>query len=180
MERSWWLQTRKNQFKIAHACCDEVIKHKRFLHSLWFFEFANLLNVEHQVAPVHIFHDEVETILIMFNGHKLEPWGSKTSKYTFFTSVWKQECSWVRNGGFSGRARTRFSIIVHSTSSSWTMTSFFKTLIAKISSVPLRSASKTYTKQKVFINEQTAKLYLLKFQQVGCAWIKSATTKITF
>lgn len=46
------------------------------------------------------------------------------------TMVWKHECNWTRNGGLLGRARTRFSIIVHSTSSSWMITSFFKILMA--------------------------------------------------
>jgi len=59
------------------------------------------------------------------------------------TLVWKQECSWVRKLGLLDSARTRFSIIVHSTSSSWTMTSFFKTLTANIWSVPFSSASRT-------------------------------------
>uniref|UniRef100_A0A182UYB0 Uncharacterized protein n=1 Tax=Anopheles merus TaxID=30066 RepID=A0A182UYB0_ANOME len=57
--------------------------------------------------------------------------------------VWKQECSCTRNGGLLDRARTRFSTIVHSTSSSWMMMSFFRILIAYSSSVPLRSASIT-------------------------------------
>jgi hypothetical protein len=44
--------------------------------------------------------------------------------------VWKQEWSPVRNGGFSWRARTLRSLSVHSTSSSWTIRSFFKLLMA--------------------------------------------------
>ena len=59
------------------------------------------------------------------------------------TMVWKQECSWVRKGGFPGRASTRFSTIVHSTSSSWMTTSFFRIFTAYSSSVPFRSESMT-------------------------------------
>jgi len=59
------------------------------------------------------------------------------------TIVWKQECNWTRKGGFSPSARTRFSIMVHSTSSSWMITSFLSILMAYNSSLPLRSASKT-------------------------------------
>lgn len=52
------------------------------------------------------------------------------------TMVWKHECSWTRNGGLLARARTLFSIMVHSTSSSWMMMSFFRILMAYSSSVP--------------------------------------------
>lgn len=61
------------------------------------------------------------------------------------TTVWKHECSCVRKGGFSCWARTLFSTIVHSTSSSWITTSFFKIFIAYSSSVVLISASMTLT-----------------------------------
>lgn len=60
--------------------------------------------------------------------------------------VWKQECNWTRNGGLLDRANTRFSTIVHSTSSSWMMMSFFRILMAYSSSVPLRSANITLPK----------------------------------
>jgi len=59
------------------------------------------------------------------------------------TIVWKQECSWTKKGGLFDSASTRFSTIVHSTSSSWIMISFFKILMAYSSSVPFLSASKT-------------------------------------
>lgn len=62
----------------------------------------------------------------------------------FYTIVWKHECSWVRKGGFPESARTLFSTMVHSTSSSWITTSFFKIFTAYSSSVPLRSASITW------------------------------------
>lgn len=38
------------------------------------------------------------------------------------TIVWKQEWRVTKNGGLSGSASTRFSVIVHSTSSSWMIT----------------------------------------------------------
>ena len=63
------------------------------------------------------------------------------------TIVWKQECSCTRKGGLLDMARTRFSIIVHSTSSSWMITSFFRILMAYNSSVPLRSDSTTWWQQ---------------------------------
>ena len=58
--------------------------------------------------------------------------------------VWKHECSWVRKGGFPDRARTLFSTMVHSTSSSWITTSFFKIFMAYNSSVPFLSANITW------------------------------------
>ena len=63
------------------------------------------------------------------------------------TVVWKHECIWTRNGGFWARARTRFSTIVHSTSSSCIMMSFFNILMAYNSSVPFLSASITFPKE---------------------------------
>jgi len=59
------------------------------------------------------------------------------------TMVWKQEWRATRKGGRPCIARTRFSIIVQSTSSSWIITSFLRILIAYSSSVPFRSASIT-------------------------------------
>lgn len=59
------------------------------------------------------------------------------------TIVWKQECKYTRNGGFLGSASTRFSAMVHSTSSSWTTTSFFKIFTANTSFVILCSARTT-------------------------------------
>lgn len=59
------------------------------------------------------------------------------------TTVWKQECSCVRNGGLSSSARTRFSTMVHSTSSSIKTTSFLRALMAKNSFLPFSSASST-------------------------------------
>ena len=62
------------------------------------------------------------------------------------TMVWKQECRATRKGGFPAMASTRFSIMVHSTSSSWMITSFLRILIAYSSSVPFRSANTTWTR----------------------------------
>lgn len=59
------------------------------------------------------------------------------------TIVWKQEWSWTKNGGLFDRASTRFSTMVHSTSSSCMMMSFFKIFIAYSSSVPFLSANIT-------------------------------------
>lgn len=49
----------------------------------------------------------------------------------------------MRKGGLSLRAKTLFSTIVHSTSSSWITTSFFRIFIAYSSSVDFISASIT-------------------------------------
>ena len=54
----------------------------------------------------------------------------------------------MRKGGFPERARTLFSTMVHSTSSSWITTSFFKILIAYNSSAPFRSASITWGREE--------------------------------
>ena len=62
------------------------------------------------------------------------------------TTVWKQEWRWTRKGGFPESAKTLFSIMVHSTSSSWMMTSFLRILIANNSEVPFRSANMTFPK----------------------------------
>ena len=35
------------------------------------------------------------------------------------TMVWKQECNWTKKGGFCDNARTRFSTMAQSMSSSW-------------------------------------------------------------
>lgn len=64
------------------------------------------------------------------------------------TMLWKVECSCVKNGGFPANANTLFSTMVHSTSSSWITTSFFRIFIAYRSSVPLRSASITYSEEE--------------------------------
>ncbi len=60
------------------------------------------------------------------------------------TTVWKHEWSCVRKGGLSCWARTLFSTMVHSTSSSWITTSFFRIFIAYSSSVAFISASMTF------------------------------------
>jgi hypothetical protein len=39
------------------------MKRKDDLHSDWFLEFAALLDLEHEVSPVHIFHHKVQAIL---------------------------------------------------------------------------------------------------------------------
>lgn len=70
----------------------------------------------------------------------------KSKKLKVRTMVWKQEWSCTRNGGLLLSASTRFSTIVHSTSSSCMMISFLSILIAYNSSVPLRSASITLPK----------------------------------
>lgn len=50
----------------------------------------------------------------------------------FLTSVWKQEWRAVRKGWWAARAKMRRSVIVHSTSSSWRITSFFSTWKTKL------------------------------------------------
>lgn len=57
----------------------------------------------------------------------------------------------MRKGGFPGSASTRFSTIVHSTSSSWITTSFFRILTAYSSSVPFRSESMTWGRQQAVV-----------------------------
>lgn len=69
--------------------------------------------------------------------------------YMSLTIVWKHEWSWTKNGGFCDSASTRFSTIVHSTSSSWMIMSFLRIFMANKSSVPFRSANITYSKNKI-------------------------------
>ena len=45
----------------------------------------------------------------------------------YLSLVWKQEWRLVKKGWFAASARILFSVIVHSTSSSWMITSFFST-----------------------------------------------------
>ena len=66
---------------------------------------------------------------------------------TNLSFVWKHECSDVKNGWFADKARIRFSVIVHSTSSSWIITSFLRTLMAKISFESTFSANMTFPKE---------------------------------
>lgn len=88
------------------------------------------------------------------------------------TMVWKQECSCTRNGGLLERAKTRFSIMVHSTSSSWIMTSFFRILMAYSSSVPLRSANITCVRHEmIHMRIFTLRLKGL-WQQLSLWWKK--------
>ena len=47
--------------------------------------------------------------------------------FVYLSLVWKHECRLVRKGWLAARARILFSVIVHSTSSSWMITSFFST-----------------------------------------------------
>uniref|UniRef100_A0A182JI04 Uncharacterized protein n=1 Tax=Anopheles atroparvus TaxID=41427 RepID=A0A182JI04_ANOAO len=86
--------------------------------------------------------------------------------------VWKQECSCTRNGGLVESARTRFSTIVHSTSSSWMMMSFFRILIAYSSSVPLRSASITLPNEPLprTIRKLKSVARMTSFLDMLCAW----------
>ena len=77
--------------------------------------------------------------------------------------VWKHECNETRNGGFSGRARTRFSVIVHSTSSSWIITSFFRILMANSSFVTLCSPNKTWILKYSRIRTYTTRLYTVYY-----------------
>lgn len=59
------------------------------------------------------------------------------------TIVWKHEWRATRNGDLFGSASTRFSVMIHSTSSSCTITSFFKILTANNSFVSLCCPSNT-------------------------------------
>lgn len=70
-------------------------------------------------------------------------WEAK-GKYKFHTIVWKQEWRVTKNGDLSGKAKTLFSVMVHSTSSSCTMISFFKILMANNSLVTLCSPKSTW------------------------------------
>lgn len=86
------------------------------------------------------------------------PWNYQSLKSSDFhgikreiavlTEVWKQEWRAVRNGCFAERAKIRFSVMVQSTSSSWMMTSFLRTLMAKICPVIFCSAINTYKRYK--------------------------------
>ena len=75
---------------------------------------------------------------------------------TRLTMVWKHEWRWTRKGGFWAIAKTLFSTITHSMSSSWMMTSFFNTLIAYNSSVPFRSASITWRERQLVQETKSA------------------------
>lgn len=121
-----------------------------YLHSMRLLKLPNLLDLIHQVSSIDVLHHKIQSILEDRDG---EAWG----KCEFFlklliwvgearctTMVWKQECSCVRKGGFPARASTLFSTMVHSTSSSWITTSFFRILMAYSSSVPFLSASITW------------------------------------
>ena len=52
------------------------------------------------------------------------------------TGVWKVECRWVRKGWLQPSARSLFSTMVASTSSSSSTTSFLRALTAKYCSLP--------------------------------------------
>lgn len=60
------------------------------------------------------------------------------------TGVWKQQYSCVRYGWQRASDSTLFSVMVHSTSSSCKMMSFFNTLTAKTRSLPFSLASITW------------------------------------
>ena len=67
-----------------------------------------------------------------------------------FTSDWKHECICTRHFGLSDSIRTRFSIITHSTSSSWTTMSFLRIFIAYNSpGFSFRSARTTWIRIEV-------------------------------
>ena len=70
--------------------------------------------------------------------------------------VWKHECRAVKYGCWLAKARMRFSVMVHSTSSSWMITSFFSTLIANTSWVFLCSAIITCNDNEVHRHSPTA------------------------
>ena len=59
------------------------------------------------------------------------------------TLVWNVQKRWVRKGFSQASASTRFSTMVHSTSSSIRTTSFLRALTAKNSFLPFSSASST-------------------------------------
>ena len=68
---------------------------------------------------------------------------SQSTSWNAQTCVWKLQNNSTRNGGLLANARTRFSAIVHATSSSCKTTSFLRIFMAYSSSVPFLSASKT-------------------------------------
>ena len=86
-----------------------------------------------------------------------------------YTIVWKQQMSWTMKRGLSCRARTRFSIMAHSTSSFCTSASFFNSLMAHRCSDPLRSASTTWLKkiEKQWASREIIHTYLAKFRVSG-------------
>ena len=49
----------------------ELLATKLNLHSLRFFEFPNLLNMKHQISPVHIFHYKIQPILNKRNSESI-------------------------------------------------------------------------------------------------------------
>lgn len=64
------------------------------------------------------------------------------------TLVWKVQCRCVRNGLSQARASTRFSTMVHSTSSSINTTSFFRAFTANHSPLFFNSAKKTWKRHR--------------------------------
>lgn len=96
-------------------------------------------------------HLNKELILSVWTSRQCMKWAlltmttAESCRVFFFvlTTVWKQEWSCVRKGGLSLSANTLFSTIVHSTSSSWITTSFFRIFMAYSSSVDFISANIT-------------------------------------
>ena len=120
-------------------------------------EFSRPLNLEHEIAAVDIFHHEEKSVLQINKISNLEELKIKNN----FTLVWKHECKEVKNGWLADNAKMRFSVMVHSTSSSWMMTSFLRTLMAKTSSVSFFSHSMTFPKDplpKTFRNRKSSRL----------------------
>ena len=89
------------------------------------------------------------------------------------TTVWKQQKRFVRKAGLFDNANTRFSIIVQSTSFPWTITSFFKTLMANTSCEDFSSASITY-----FAKFFNIKIYHLLIVEYYLHW--TTTFEISF
>ena len=123
-------------------------------------EFSRPLNLEHEIAAVDIFHHEEKSVLQINKISNLEELKIKDN----FTLVWKHECKEVKNGWLADNAKMRFSVMVHSTSSSWMMTSFLRTLMAKTSSVSLFSANITLPKEplpKTLRNRKSSNEHLI-------------------
>ena len=93
---------------------------------------------------------------------KSPPFTYSITKYSR-SMVWKQECSCTKNGGLLDNAKTRFSTIVHSTSSSCIMMSFFKILMAYSSSVPFLSANITLNTTPVMYMTRSKRTCICRF-----------------
>ena len=146
--------------QIIHAVWHRTAKF--FKHLVWCNEHTRHIQINHELGDVVFRLAPPNGVFLVYSLQlrlRMTSWHWQRTKQ--HTLVWKQEWRPVRNGCLADRARILFSVIVHSTSSSWMMTSFLRTFTANTWPLDLCSAiitCKKYMYQDVVFFKQLISL----------------------